>query len=122
MFCVFGVSKKKCKTAAEKKVNAMRGELAPKTQKQHEKMIETVTNEIFAKAKPAAISSELSSPSLVEDFIVLAKKTGGIRALKGMRKVHKTDKKGALQFQKRTNKPVFEWVELESNFTQELIK
>lgn len=74
MFCVFGVSKKKCKAAAEKKVNAMRGELAPKTQKQHESLVEKLTEELFLKAKPTAISAELSTPSLVEDFIVLAKK------------------------------------------------
>ncbi|WP_417669464.1 hypothetical protein [Pseudoalteromonas tetraodonis] len=45
-----------------------------------------------------------------------------MRALKGMRRAHKTDKKGVPQYQKRTKKPVFEWVELESNFTQESIK
>ena len=122
MFCVFGVSKKKCKAAAEKKVNAMRGELAPKTQKQHESLVAKLTEELFLKAKPTAISAELSTPSLVEDFIALAKKTGGMRALKGMRRAHKTDKKGVPQYQKRTKKPVFEWVELESNFTQESIK
>lgn len=122
MFCVFGVSKKKCKAAAEKKVNALRGALAPKTQKQHEKMVATLTEELFLKVKPTAISAELSTPSLVEDFIALAKKTGDMRALQGMRRVHKTDSKGTPQYQKRTKKPVFEWVVLESNFTQELIK
>lgn len=121
MFCVFGVSKKKCKAAAEKKVNAMRGELAPKNPAQHKQLVEVMTDELFLKSKPTAVSGELSSPSLVDDFIELANKTGDIRALKGMRRVHKADKKGALQYSKRTKKPIFEWVPLEQNFTQELI-
>lgn len=100
-------------------VDALRGDEQPKTADEYQEKLVEFTEEVYKKAKPSSVSGELSTPSLVTDYIELAKKSGGFKMLTPMRKTHRTDAKGNIKTSKATKKPLWDWVLLEANYKSE---
>lgn len=119
MFYVYGVCKKKCRKAAEKKVSALRGKLAPKTQSEYEAKVDEVAKEVFETAKPVCVSAELSTPSSVTQFIELAKKSGQYRDLQAMRKKPVQDSSGKA-VRTKAGRMRFECVPVDTRYLNEM--
>ena len=107
MFRVYGVSFKKCEEKAKKEIDKLRGKLAPCTADEYQFKVIEKAKVIYESAKPVAVSAELSTPTLVAEYIELAKKSGGFKLLSGMRKTHKVDAKGNTKISKATKKPLW---------------
>ncbi|MCF6442060.1 hypothetical protein L1077_21760 [Pseudoalteromonas luteoviolacea] len=85
----------KCRKAAIKKVNDLRGDDAPNNANDWEVKVAELQQDLFEKAKPTSISGELSMPSSVDEYIAQAKKLPDqFRNLKGMKKVPVLDAEG----------------------------
>jgi len=109
MFCVYGVSLTKCRKAAIKKVNDLRGEDAPNNASEWEDKVTELQQELFQKAKPTSISGELSMPSSVQEYIEQAKKLPKeFRNLKAMKKVPVLDGSGDPMLTK-AGRAKFQW-------------
>ncbi len=119
MFKVFAVSYKKCKEKARKDINKMREKDPPKTAEEYEAKLIELADEMYKKDKPSPVSAELSTPTLVKEYIELCRNQGGFKHLIGMRKMQKEDKKGNKLVSKRTKRPLWQWVMLEPNYEVE---
>ena len=110
MFKVFGVTTEVARKKAEKAWK----DLPLKKRIEHtpescEKWISDKADELYSKMKPVAIGKGLASPQFAEELIALCKKTTTCRAMHVRINVPKTDSKGGIMINKKTNKPSLSW-------------
>lgn len=108
-FCVYGVSKTKCKQAAEKKVPLTEG--VPKrtlTMPEWLERVEKVLTDMFENGRAKQISPAFDAPHFATDWINIGLQSNEIRSPKVMVKGEKVDKNGEPVLRK--GKPVIGWV------------
>ncbi|MBV8660374.1 MAG: hypothetical protein JO142_21350 [Burkholderiales bacterium] len=108
-FCVFGVSRQICKTAAEKQVSILSTGAAGRNYKTPEewgKEVEGAASKIFEEAtKIGRISPEFDTPQFCEDWIAVS--PDQVRLTQIMVRVPARDKEGGVKMRKGV--PVMAW-------------
>lgn len=105
MFAVFGINESKARAMAIKKTAKTTGKgknLRQLTPDEYQEALNANAEKYMQQMKPVILSSEYSTPSVCNDFIALAKKTGATRLTVMMKApVESKDKKGRLKIVKR---------------------
>lgn len=101
-FCVFGVTRSKATERAEKRI--------PLSRKDRDSEVRELSERLFSTMTPVPVSGQFCAPQFAEEFVDLAKKQHGFRALKVMVRDVKRDKHGEKRISKRTGKPMIGWV------------
>ncbi|MBV2127954.1 hypothetical protein [Arsukibacterium indicum] len=112
MFAVFGISYKKARAKAiklTKKTTGKGKELRQLTPAEYDEALNAATEKYMQQMKPVILSGEFSQPTICDEFIAMAEKSGA-KQLQVMIKapVQSKDKKGRAKVSKR-------WMEWDSS-------